>query len=388
MEIVLKKGREKSLKNRHPWIFSGALETKPQCKPGQIASVRSSDGEQMGYAYINTNCDIIGRMISFSADADPVEAVRENVRKAIAFRRELFGDFSGQAIRLIHAEADDLPGLVVDLYDKSVVIQSATAGMDALKESILQVLISELNPAWIYEKSNSASRKVEKCDMVQKTLFGSAVDPVLIDENGITHIVPIEKGQKSGFFIDQREMRSLIRRISLGKKVLNCFSYTGGFSLAALKGGAESCTSVDCSEDALAILNENIRRNSLEASSHTSVCADCFSYLRSDPLDFDLIVLDPPAFAKKRSDIPQASKGYRDINLQVMKKVKSGTLLLTASCSYYMDTATFKKVLFQAAQASGRQVQILSHHIHAFDHPESLYVPETSYLKSYLLRIV
>ncbi len=327
-------------------------------------------------------------MISFSKDKDPIEAVRENVRKAISLRRKLFGDFSNQAIRLIHAEADELPGLVVDLYDKTLVFQSSTAGIDALKDSILQVLFEELDPLWVYEKSNSPSRKVEKCPIIQKSLFGTIIDPVLIEENGIQHVIPIEKGQKSGFFIDQREMRSLVRRLSKGKRVLNCFSYTGGFSLAALKGGAISCTSVDCSEEALQVLDENLQKNKLQSASHTAVCDDCFSYLRTDSLDYDLIVLDPPAFAKKRGDIAQASKGYRDINFQVMKKAKPETLLLTSSCSYYIDEATFKKVLFQAAQAAQREVQILSHHIHSFDHPESIFVPETSYLKSYLLRIV
>ncbi len=386
--LVLKPGREKSIRNRHPWIFSGAISSISECAPGDILRVHASDMQPLGFAYVNRSSDITGRMLCFKDVLNPYDEVRNNIKKAFQARKDLFGDLKGQAVRLIHAEADMLPGLIVDCYGDAVVLQSSTAGIDRLQPIIVEEIIQEFNPKWIYEKSNSPSRAHEKRSHQVGTIFGSPIDSVVISEHGIRHFIPIESGQKTGFFIDQREMRGLVERLSRGRSVLNCFSYTGGFSLAALAGGAHDCTSVDCSEKAIEILNKNLKLNEMPSEKHTSVVADCFEFLRENDLAYDLIILDPPAFAKKRSDVPQALRGYRDINFQVFKKARPGTLLLTASCSYYMDEETFKTAIFQAAQKAERQIQVLSRHIAAFDHPESVYAQETNYLKSYLLRII
>jgi len=372
--VVLKPGKEKSLLNRHPWIFSGAIAQRPSHLPGEIFPVFSSQNHLLGHAYFHPENSIAGRMLNFNSDK-PHDSIRSHIDAAIALRSPSSGR------RLINAEGDALPGLIVDQYQDVLVIQIHTAGMELLKPIIVEHLIQRLQPKTIYEKSVSPARHLEGLPDIRKLLYGPETPEVTIEENGITYIVQPLDGQKTGFFLDQRAMRQTVHDLAQGRTVLNCFAYTGGFSLAALKGGAKHTTSVEISPDACALATRH------NAPNHTIIQADVFDFLRTKPLNYDLIILDPPAFAKKRADIEMASKGYREINRLAFQKMPPNSLLITSSCSSYIDATLFQQLVFQAAAESGRFVRILGRHSQAPDHPVSIYHPEGDYLKSLILHV-
>lgn len=372
--VVLKPGKEKSLHNRHPWIFSGAIAHRPSHAPGEIFPVFSSQNQLLGHAYFHPDNSIAGRMLNFSSE-NPHDSIRAHIDEAIALRQPSSGR------RLINAEGDALPGLIVDQYQDVLVIQIHTAGMELLKPIIVEHLIERLEPKTIYEKSVSPARHLEGLPDIRKILYGPETPEVTIEENGITYIVQPLEGQKTGFFLDQRSMRKAVHDLALNRTVLNCFAYTGGFSLAALKGGAKHATSIEISHDACALAERH------NVSNHTIIQADVFDYLRTNPLNYDLIILDPPAFAKKRADIEMASKGYREINRLAFQKMPPKSILITSSCSSYIDTTLFQQLVFQAAAESGRFVRILGRHAQAPDHPVSIYHPEGDYLKSLILHV-
>lgn len=375
--IVLKPGKEKSILKRHPWIFSGAIASAPPFEDGDILPVYSSDKKQVASAYFHTKNSIAGRILSFGEEP-PHEAVAKAIKEALLLRRRLL---STSAKRLINAEGDGLPGLIVDQYNDVLVVQINTCGMEKLKPFIIKILVEELNPLSIYEKSHSNSRKQEGLADARGVLHGELVREVIIQENGIDYIISITDGQKTGFFLDQREMRKKIATLSCGKRVLNCFAYSGGFSMAALKGGSVHVDSVEISPEACALA----LRNSFGSSKHTIIQADVFDFLQTSPLDYDIVILDPPAFAKKRGDIVAACQGYKEINRRVLQKMPSGSILLTSSCSSYMEADLFQNIVFQAAIEAGRFVRIIGKHIQASDHPIALNHPEGDYLKSLLL---
>lgn len=382
-KIILKAGKEKAIRNRHHWIFSGAIASHPKGKNGEIFPVYSHQGDFLGKAYFNDKVTISGRMICFD-DRPPEEVIKSSLDKAISLRKHLFDDKLTNAYRLVNGEGDSLPGLVVDRYHQTLVIQVLTLGMEKLRPLIIQHLIETLKPESIYEKSNQGSRKEEGLPLVEKFIYGKENDEVEILENGLKFIVNVREGQKTGFFLDQREMRAKVKELSKGKKVLNCFSYTGGFSVYALAGGAIAADSVDISEKALEIAKKNVQLNGY---SHQAIAADVFTFLREDELNYDLVILDPPAFAKGKKDIVQACRGYKDINRVAIKKMKPETILITCSCSAYIDTSLFQQVVFQAAAEAGRGVQIIGRHALAPDHPINIFHPETEYLKSLILFI-
>lgn len=377
--VVLKPGKEKSLLNRHPWIFSGAIAKRPPHKPGEIFPVHSSLGKLLGHAYFHPDNSIAGRMLNFST-ANPLDSVCRSIDLALELRKSLVPE-SGR--RLINAEGDGLPGLIVDQYCDVLVLQIHTAGMELLKPTIVQHLIKTLHPKTIYEKSTSPARRQEGLSDIKQLLYGPETPEVTIQEHGISYIVQPLEGQKTGFFLDQREMRKTILNLSHHKTVLNCFAYTGGFSLAALQGGATHVTSVEISADACALA----ARHTPDPTQHTIIQADVFDFLREKPLNYDLVILDPPAFAKKRADLESASKGYRDINRLAFQKMPPNSILLTSSCSSYMDATLFQQIVFQAAAETGRSIRILGRHTQALDHPISIYHPEGDYLKSLILWI-
>lgn len=383
MSVILKPGREKSLHAHHPWIFSGAIARTPEFADGDILPVVSAKNEHLGYGYFNKRSNIIGRMLSFDA-TDPLEALEYNIKQAIILRKSLMGDKRTNALRLINAEADFAPGLIVDQYNDVLVIQLSTLGMDKLKGTVVNILQKELNPSWIYEASTSPSRKEEGLNECRQTLFGTAVDEIAIFEDGLQFLVSPLKGQKTGFFQDLREMRLLVQQLSAQKRVLNCFSYTGAFSCHALKGGASHVVSVDISKDAIEQTKKHMQLNNFDASRHSEEAIDCFDFLRERDLTYDLIILDPPAFAKRKSDIPKAIKGYQEINRTTLAKMPKNSLLLTCSCSYHVDEELFCKMLFHASREAKRDVRILQNHRLAFDHPLSIYHPESRYLKGFL----
>lgn len=380
-KVILKHEREKSLKNRHPWIFSGAIHKAPEKLEGDIYPVYSSKEELLGSAYFNKKSQIIGRMIAWK-DENPEASIRKRIQNALGLR-EFNEQTSGY--RLINGEGDYLPGLIVDKYDDVLVMQITTMGMEKLKPLILEELTS-WHKGSIYEKSSLPSRKEEGLPPSEGWLKGEKSGPLIVKENGMSFFVDVVEGQKTGFFLDQRENRARIQALSKGKKVLNCFSYTGGFTLAALQGGALLADSVDLSEKACELVKQNIALNNFKEQN--VVAADVFTYLREQPLDYDIVILDPPAFAKRQKDVMAACRGYKDINRVAMSKMPKGSLLLTCSCSHFVDEDLFQKVIFQASIEAGRECRIVGRHLLASDHPVDICHPEGGYLKSLLLQIL
>jgi len=382
---VLKKGKEKALRQRHHWIFSGALQDLPDFDDGDILAVKSSGGEVLGYAYFNHKSSIAGRMVSFGR-TEPLKAVQKNLDSAILLRKRLV-EQDTNACRLVNGEGDGLPGLIVDRYDNVLVIQIATWGMEKLKPFILDLLIAKLAPRSIYEKSSLPSRREEGLPEFEGLLHGEEAGEVTIQEDGHRFIVVIPGSQKTGFFLDLREMRRLVTSLASGRRLLNAFCYTGAFSVAALAGGAVFAHSVDSSAAALEVAKRTLNLNGfIEERSHLEV-ADVFDFLRRPTPAYDFIILDPPAFAKKKSDVVAACRGYKDINRLALKKVAEDGLLLTFSCSHFVDERLFRQVVFQAASEAGRRARIIQKHRLALDHPVNIYHPESEYLKGLLLYV-
>jgi len=373
--VVLKLGREKSILRRHPWIFSGAIANAPSHENGEILPLYSFSGELLAHAYFHSENSIAGRILSFGSEK-PMDALYRLLDEAIAMRQPLEG------VRLINAEGDGIPGLIVDRYKDILVMQVSTCGIERLKKEITAYLIQKLQPRAVYEKSNSAARKQEGLAESTGFVYGEPIEQIDIEENGVRLIVPIVNGQKTGLFLDQREMRRYVGQVAAGKKVLNCFAYTGGFSWAALAGNALSVDSVEISEEMCVWM----KKHSSDPR-HKIHCVDAFDFLKQNPLDYDLIILDPPAFAKKKSDVDAACRAYKEINRLVFEKAPKGTLLVTSSCSSYIPENLFRDILAQAAGEARRDVRVVSRHAQAPDHPVSIFHPEGDYLKSFILRL-
>lgn len=384
--VVLKPGRDKAVKNRHHWIFSGAVHKLPDFDDGDILPVQSSSGERLGHGYFNRKSSIIGRMISFGDEA-PGVAVRRSLEQALALRSRFFEPKITNAMRLVNAEGDGLPGLVADLYDDVLVLQVATLGMEKLKPLVIELFTAALHPRAILERSDLPARREEGLDDRTGVLAGEPAEKVRILENGISYWVDLAHGQKTGFFLDQRESRRLVRDIAAGRRVLNTFAYSGAFAVCAVLGGAVRADSIETSAAAIALAQENFELNALPAGSGFFFHGDVFEFLREPALDHDFIILDPPAFAKKRTDVVAACRGYKDINRLAFQRVKTPGLVLTFSCSHFVDEDLFQQVVFQAAHEAGRRVRILQKHRQAFDHPVNIYHPETVYLKGLLLYV-
>lgn len=385
--VVLKPGKDKPIRNRHHWIFSGAIARLPEFTDGDCLPVYSSQEEYLGWAYFNRKAAICGRMVSFSEEL-PKEAICRHLKEALELRNALFDSKHTNGYRLVNGEGDLLPGLIIDRYQDVLVMQISTLGMQKLAPVVVDWLLHHLPIKSIYEKSLLPSRKEEGLQDQQGSLSGDIpTGGVEIIENDLHFSVSILHGQKTGFFLDHREMRQQVRRLSHGKRVLNCFAYTGGFSVYAAAGGALAVDSVDISASAMQMAQHNMAINGLESSNHHYFAADVFEFLREKPLEYDLVILDPPAFAKRQKDIVQACRGYKDINRLAMEKMPSGSILLTSSCSYHVNEELFQKVVFQAAVEAGRSVKIIGRHQMGSDHPVNICHPESDYLKSLLLFI-
>ena len=383
-KVILKAGKEKPLLSRHHWIFSGALANPILCEPGQILPVYSSHDELLGHAYFNPKCSLVGRMVSFGKE-DPFESLESTFVEAIQLRKSLFNEKITNGYRLINGEGDALPGLVIDKYADSLVIQIGSYGMERLKPFFMGLIQKHLPECTtVYEKSTLLSRKHEGLKDQEGYLLGTQKETIIL-ENGIRFLIQFDESQKTGFFLDHRQMRELMGKYSSGRRVLNCFSYSGGFSLYAALNGALSITSLDLSKAALEQAAKNFALNGLPP--HPMIQQDIFDFLKIPQLDYDLVVLDPPAFAKKKEDLPKAMNAYRELNRLAMQKMPSKSLLLTCSCSYHLDETLFQKILFQAASMAKRKVKILSRHLLAPDHPINLYHPESEYLKSFFLSL-
>jgi 23S rRNA (cytosine1962-C5)-methyltransferase len=388
-KIFLKPGKEKPVLAHHHWIFSGAvLKMEPEVVSGGVVDVYSADHKYLGTGYYNSQTSIAVRMLTFEPAQIDGNFLWNKIYRAWQMRQKLFADGSTNCYRILFSEGDFLPGLIIDRYNSCLVIQIQTLGIDRFREQILEILEVMMKPEAIFEKSEGAARQEEGLESVYKLHYGALPEPgVVVEENGLHYLVDIPGGQKTGFFLDQRENRLLIRQISRGRLMLNCFGYTGGFAVNAAFGGATRTVSVESSAGALALTRENFRLNNLDPDAHQFHQADVFQFLRDDTERYDLIVLDPPAFAKRQASLSAAYRGYKDINLNAMKRLKSGGHLLSCSCSYYIDQLAFQKILFMAAVDAGREVQILGKLPQPADHPINIFHPESEYLKAVLCRV-
>jgi 23S rRNA (cytosine1962-C5)-methyltransferase len=385
--VVLKQLRDKPLRKKHPWIFSGAIEYMSSYEDGDLMPVFSHDKEMLGWGYFNKKCSLIGRIVSFGLE-DPYKAIEKSFLRAVGLREKIFSSDTN-SYRVVNAEGDNLPGLVLDRYDNVLVMQIATMGMEKLKPFIIELIRKYcLFCECLYEKSDMACRKIEGLLDKEETLFGQMPALVKIKENNLSFFVDVIRGQKSGFFLDQREMRKLVGELSYRRNVLNCFSYSGGFSVYAKAARANILDSVDSSKEAIELAKRNFILNDMDVEKSNFYCEDVFSFLSlCDDGKYDFIILDPPAFAKKEKDVKAALRGYRDINKMAMKKIAKGGFLLTCSCSYHVDKEMFKRLVFESALEVGREVSILSYHRLAMDHCINIFHPESDYLKSLLLYI-
>ncbi|MCX7974480.1 MAG: class I SAM-dependent rRNA methyltransferase [Candidatus Aminicenantes bacterium] len=381
--LILQPGKEKPVLQRHHWIFSGAVKTFPDCENGSIVAIKDYQGHHLGYAYFNRHCSIVARMISFGQEL-PEKALETNLERAIKLR-EIFFNGKDNAYRLINGEGDNLPGLVVDRYNDVLVIQITTLGMEKLKTWLLDWLITRLKPKSILERSVGPSRRQEGLDDFEAWIYGQALFSTEIVENEAHFLVDFTHPQKTGFYLDQREMRKLVRQLAKGRKVLDCFAYTGAFAVNALIGGAAKVELVESSPYSLDMAKKNLEKNGFQPDSYRLHHEDVFVFLRQAELDVDFIILDPPAFAKKKSDLMSASRGYKDINRLAMLHLPSEGLLLTFSCSHYVDDILFQQILFKAALEAGKRIRILQRMRHSFDHPLNIFHPESHYLKGFLL---
>jgi 23S rRNA (cytosine1962-C5)-methyltransferase len=386
VRFTLKPGRDFSVRAGHPWIFSGAIAaTEGEGSAGSTAEVRAADGRVLGFGTWNPATSIAVRMMTRGARPIDAGLVRERLARAIDLRTLVTGT---DALRLVNGEGDGFPGLVVDRYGDFAICQFLTAGADALKAHVVETFRDLLALRGLYERSEGNVRTAEGLQRQCGVLTGEEPPAeIVITESGRRHVVDVRGGQKTGFFLDQRSNRDLVVGLASGRRVLNLFAYSGGFSIAAARGGAVHVTSVDSSAPALAQAAAAWRLNDLADDVATFVRADVFEYLRADVSPADLIVLDPPPFARRRTDRERARAGYKDVNLRALRVAAPGALLLTFSCSQHTDVAEWEGAVAAAAMDAGRACQLLARLGPGIDHPQALAHTEGRYLKGLLLRV-
>lgn len=383
-ELFLKKGEEKRIVAGHSWVYANEVaRIEGKDKNGALATVRAFDGRYIGKGYINHASKILVRIFIRGKEEDSDDLFFERVHRANAYRKSLGYD---NCYRAVFAEADDLPALIVDKYGEYLSVQILSLGMYLRKDRIVNALVKEFSPKGIYERSDVSVRKKEGLPEEAGVLYGEVPEQVEICENGLKMLVCIRKGQKTGYFLDQKENRFAVRRYAKGN-VLDCCCNSGGFSLNAATV-ADSVTSLDVSEFALETVRENARLNGFE--NIKTDCGDVFEKLREykeQGREYDCVILDPPAFCKSASEVQDACRGYRNLNLSGMKLVKAGGFLITCSCSRYVTPVLFEKTLTEATVASGRRVRVAELRTQAPDHPSLLCSEDTHYLKFYVLNI-
>ncbi len=382
-KVVLKQGKEKSLIQKHPWLFSGAVDKIiGKVKDGDIVQIVDCKDSTLGFGFYTVGKSIICRIFEWQNINQFDQAYwKSKIGAALNLRKQLINFSETNIYRLVHAEGDDLPGLVVDIYAGTAVLQCVIEGTQRLKVVFGEILI-ELGFEFVYFKDKIIQNTGIDTSDWHKNLKPSL--PIWAIENNNKFAIDPEKGQKTGFFIDQRENRALLGNLAKGKTVLNTFSYSGGFTVYALNQEAEKVVSVDISEEAALLCNLNSNQSKFPENNETIV-KDVFEYLKDEKELFDIVILDPPAFAKNAHHITQASRGYKEINRKGMLRVKKGGYLLTFSCSHHIEKELFKKIIFSAALDANKNVKILKHLSQSEDHPISIYHPEGDYLKGFLL---
>jgi 23S rRNA (cytosine1962-C5)-methyltransferase len=394
--ITVRPGREKPLLQKHPWVFSGAILSEDKgIEPGQIVDIKDQGGRFLARGYANPKSKIRARALSFDP-ADRIDAgfFRRRIAQAVARRKSLLDPARQTAARLVMSEADLLPGLIVDRYGDWLVVQALTAGIDRHLEWIYAALKEEVPVKGIVERSDDAVRELEGLPQVARLVWGEEPPRagVPIKENGLDYVVDALVGHKTGFYLDQRTNHQKIRAHVQGKRVLDVFCYTGGFTLNAAAAGAKSVLSVDASEPALDKVRANLALNGFtDPSRYAQRCGNAFEILRDlekQGESFDVVILDPPKFAASGAQVDKAARGYKDINLTAFKLLNKGGVLSTYSCSGHVSADLFQKIVFGAALDAGRDAQIIDFLYQADDHPVLLTFPESLYLKGLLCRVL
>jgi 23S rRNA (cytosine1962-C5)-methyltransferase len=391
--LKLKSGRDLSLKRRHPWVFSGAVQkVDGDPKPGETVEIISADGKWLARGAFSPQSQIIARAWTFREEEQVGEVFfRRRLEQAVAARGHLAAGGQASACRLCYAESDGLPGLIIDRYAGWLVVQFLSAGSEFWRGAILAQLGEMFPGLGIFDRSDADVRAKEGLDPRTELIKGT--DPaklIEVSEAGIKFLVDIMSGHKTGFYIDQRDNRALLKNYSDGKDVLNCFSYTGGFGLFALAGGAVSVHNIDTSAEALELASRNFQLNSFDPGNYSMDAADVFTALRKfrdSARQFDIIILDPPKFVASASQMDGGTRGYKDINLLALKLLKPGGMLFTFSCSGLVGADLFAKIISDAAVDASREVQVVHHLYQATDHPVSIHFPEGLYLKGLACRV-
>ena len=387
-QIQLKRGKSESLRRFHPWVFSGAIaRIRGEVNEGDVVRVVDDEGAFLGLGHYQIG-SIAVRILSFDEREIDAAFWRERLQQALAVRDRLdLRRDDNNTFRLVHGEGDRLPGLVIDVYGDTAVVQAHSVGMHVARETIAAALMDTLKPRHIYYKSETTLPFKAGLHQENGFLRGGENSSNVAIENGLKFNIDWLRGQKTGFFVDQRENRSLLERYSRGRKVLNMFCYTGGFSVYALRGGAELVHSVDSSSKAIDLTNANVALNFADDNRHEAFCEDAFKFLSTDDFPYDVVILDPPAFAKHKDALRNALKGYTRLNAAAFRKIQPGGILFTFSCSQAVNAQQFRLAVFTAAAMSGRHVRIL-HQLHQpADHPVNIYHPEGEYLKGLVLQV-
>ena len=380
-EIILKPGKEKRVYSRHPWIFRSDIDREEgSVQPGDVITLKSSKGRFLGKAIYNPKSQIALRMMSYRDEQIDRDFIFRRIHDAVEYRRS-FADL--KSCRLVFAESDRLPALIVDAFGDVLVLQCLSLGMERFKQDVVEALVHEVSPRGIWERNDVPVRKLEGLEMTTGLLYGEVPDTVEIAENGIRFLVDVKEGQKTGFFLDQKENRAAIAPFVKGKRVLDCFTHTGSFALHAGFYGAAEVTGVDISEYACEFAERNAKLNALEGTVFFTA-ANAFDLLAEKSRSgekYDVIILDPPAFTKSKSTIENAVRGYKEINLRAMKMLTPGGILITCSCSQHMLPAMFRNMVADAASDARVLLRQIEFRTQGRDHPILPAAEETEYLK-------
>ncbi|MFB3894887.1 MAG: class I SAM-dependent rRNA methyltransferase [bacterium] len=389
MQLILKKNEEKRIKAGHPWIFSNELSKVDKCEPGEPVDVYDFRHQFIGRGYYNPHTLIAVRLLTRNKEEEiNPEFFKRKINDAIKYRQQIYPLDS--SYRVVYSESDGLPGLIIDKYEKSLVLQILTAGMQKWQETVIQILVELLNPDCIYARNDSNFRVLEGLSQENNLVYGKLTSPVIIVQDGYQFKVDIAVGQKTGFFFDHRDNRKSLASLVAGKKVLDLFCGIGPWSIYAAKYGAQEVVAIDSSESAIELAKENAKLNQVDKICHFKVeeAFDALERFEQEKQQFEVIILDPPAFAKSKSHIPTAIKGYREINQLAMQLIHPGGYLVTSSCSYHINREMFLEMLTEAAEKAKVGLRLIRIGHQALDHPIVLSIPETEYLKCITVQIL
>jgi 23S rRNA (cytosine1962-C5)-methyltransferase len=389
VKLIIKQERTGPIAGYHPWAFSGAFESIPEgLQAGEPVKLVSKKGDYLASGYFNSYSQITVRIWGYDKDERVDERFfSKRIEQAMQIRKKYVESHLTNAYRVINGENDFLPGLIVDKYADYLVVQFHTRGIEHWKNEIIYALETTFNPKGIYERSDMAARNMEHLEKTKGILSGSIPDIINILENGFKFLIDVKGGQKTGFFLDQRDKRQAIIKYSNNASILNCFSYTGGFSVYALAGGAKNVISVDTSENAIGLARENIVLNGFDISQCEFVCEDVKKYLKNTEERFNVVILDPPAFIKDRRKKKEGIAGYKSINEMALRALSGKGILVTCSCSAHLALEDFRYLLSEAGGKAHKTLSILESYTHGMDHPQLVPFPEGEYLKCFFLSV-